>query len=281
MSFRIFILTVFILIARESFSQKLEFGLSSFASGYLGDINSTNLFYYKNFGAGIIGKYNFNPTWSLRLDLNQIKLSADDKDFVANRQRNLSFRNSISELSAMAEFNFFTLKPNKKRIKSSPYLIAGLGVIKHSPYVNYYGQKVFLRKLELENDAEGTPINYTALALIIPLGLGFKYNFKGAWTVAIECNYRTVLSDRIDNVGGYYSVDNYPQKHYPTNPIKRTNGSTDKFNNEDWLFLTDPSNNYPKNIRTLRGDAKKWDGYMTAGFTLTYAIKSSKCTWYN
>lgn len=247
----------------------------------MGDLNPTNPFYYTNIGAGLFYKYNFNSTWGLKLAFNQLSISARDQDFknVMSEHRKLSFNNHISELSLLTEFNYFNYHVGRKRKNYSPYLLGGIGIIKHSPYVNYGGNKFSLRELNIERNKDNNPIDYSLLALVIPLGFGFRYNIKGPWTVGLELNYRMVLSDNIDNISGYYPLDIPQNNELPTIKIKTKEGVFRDFDIKDWQFLTDPSNNYPKKNGTLRGDGKKWDGYMTTNFTLTYTWRNTKCTW--
>lgn len=279
--FRLLILTLCFLCAQETSAQQYEFGINGYASGYMGDINPRDPFYYTNGGAGLYAQYNVNPTWGWRIAFNQLTLVARDQDFNGSdaNQRKLSFINHISELSLLSEFHFFNYSVGGKHKSYSPYLIGGLGLIKHDPFVYYEGNKVTLRSLKLERDKENNPINYTVLAFVIPLGLGFKYNVKGPWTIGVELNYRIVLSDNIDNISGYYPKEDIQQQELPLIKIKNKEGTIRNFDTKDWQFLADPSANYIQNSGTLRGDAKQWDGYMTAGISLTYTMRNTKCTW--
>lgn len=278
---RVFILTICILIFKDTSAQKYEFGTSGYATSYLGDINPHNPFYYTGFGGGIFAKYNFNSTWGIRLDLNYLTLSGNDnKSTNSNqKQRNLAFDNHLSELSLLSEFNFFKFSATRKIRYFTPYLIGGLGIIKHNPFINYSNNKIYLRKLKLERNKQDQPINYSALALIIPLGLGFKYKWKRNWGIGIELNYRIALTDNIDNISGYYPKDILSSTSLPNIKLKNADGTIRLIDNSDLLKLTDPSNNTFNRRGTLRGDGKRWDGYMTTGFRITYSIHSTKCRW--
>lgn len=281
--FRLFILTVSILLSQEISAQTYELGAAGYATGYMGDINTSDLLYYKGAGAGIFVKYAINPTWGLRLAFNHLSVKANDSDFNNSNQirRNLSFHNNLSELSLLTDFQFLKFETGNSKNRFTPYLLAGVGIVRHDPFLYYADSKIYLRSLGLEQDKDNNPMSYTALAFIIPFGLGFKYNIKGPWTVGIESIYRVAFTDNIDNVSGYYR-DHIPSANdLPNITINNADGTIRSFDDHDWQFLGDPSNNYPKNIRTLRGDGKKWDGYMTTGLTLTYTWKSTACAWYN
>jgi len=276
-NYRLFILTVFILLSGKISAQRFETGGIGYVTSYMGDLNPSDVFYYKDYGLGIYTKYNLNDTWGIRLGINQLRLAANDKDF--NNGRNLSFQNNITELSLLSEFHFFNFKTEGKTSKFTPYVIGGLGIIKHDPYLYYKEKKFYLRTLKLEQDKSGENIHYSIFAFIIPLGLGFKYHIKGPWILGAECNYRIAFTNSIDNVSGYYSEEIPVAQNLPRVNVKNDDGSISTFNKNDWEFLTDPSNEYPKNIRTLRGNGKSWDGYLTTGLTLAYTWKSTACKW--
>lgn len=257
-------------------AQQYEFGVSAAGTGYMGDINTTNPFYFKNLGAGLFAKYNLNSTWGIKLGYNHLYLSARDQDFndLNQKQRNFQFNNQVSELALTAEFNFFKYIPGRELNRYTPYLIAGIAGIIHDPYVNYGSEKVLLRPLKLEADTAGKQLTFSKFALSIPIGVGFKYNLKGPWSLGIDVIYRTVLSDNIDGVSQYY-----------LNPDLNStvpNPNRNDLNAEEikLLALADPSGRLDINKGKARGDGKKFDGYMTAGITLSYTIISKKCYWW-
>ncbi len=271
---RIAILTLLSFILSDSYAQQYEFGVSGVGTGYMGDINVSNPFYLKNLGFGLFTKYNFNPTWGIRLGYSHLYLSARDQDFknLNQKLRNLQFNNTVSELAVTAEFNFFRYIAGRELNRYTPYILAGVAGIMHAPYVNYDAKKVLLNELYLEADKGGNPLTFSKFAVAIPLGVGFKYNIKGPWSVGAEAVYRTVLSDNIDGVSQYYLS---PDK------VKLPNPNKNELDINDVLFLADPSaGKLQINQGTARGDGKKFDGYMTAGLTLTYTIISKKCYWW-
>lgn len=271
---RIAILTIMSFILSSVYAQQYEFGVSGVGTGYMGDLNSTNPFYFKNLGAGLFAKYNFNPTWGVKIAYNHLYLFGDDQDFknLNQKQRNLQFNNKISELAVTGEFNFFKYIAGRQLNRYTPYLIGGVAALMHDPYVNYDSRKVLLRPLKLEADKDDSAVTYSKFAVAIPLGAGFKYNIKGPWSVGAEVIYRTVIGDYIDGVGQYYLSADHPV-------LLETNKNN--LNKEDLTFLADPSGGKLEiNQGRARGDGKKFDGYMTAGITLTYTIISKKCYWW-
>jgi opacity protein-like surface antigen len=228
----------------------------------MGDINNTDPLYYKNMGGGVFVKYNFNPTWGVRASFNYLPITGSDYDFENDYQqdRGLLFNNNLKEFSLIGEFNFFRFIAGRQANKQTPYLMAGAAVIHHNPYAYYNDEKIYFRDHPLEINSNGENVTYSTWAISIPIGLGYKYNIKGPWSIGAEINYRTVLSDHIDAVSQYYRMDaNLP---------------------EPWLTIADPTGQLATRGGTRRGDGKNLDGYMTAGLTLTYTLISRKCNWW-
>ena len=280
MRVRIGILLTLISILSAAYAQQYEFSVSAVGTGYMGDINPNNPLYYKNLGAGVSAKYNFNSTLGVHLGYSKLYISGADRDInqAFHQQRNLSFNNNISEISLIGEFNFFRYMPDQNLNVYTPYITLGIASVFHDPYILYNDNKIMLRDLRLEADAKGQPYVYNKVAVAIPVGIGFKYNIKGPWTLAADISYRTLLDDNIDNVSQYYpnlqSVDHLPHYDIVENGVKRA------FNQADWNLLADPSGMLTDNAGTSRGNGKKFDGYMTAGIKLSYTILSSKCYWW-
>ncbi|TJZ62751.1 PorT family protein [Sphingobacterium olei] len=263
-----YIIILFILCAQvKSHAQQYEFGITGFGTGYMGDINPDNPFYYQNIGGGLSVKYNLNPTWGIKAGFNYIALHGNDLDskFGAQQDRALQFNNNLKELSVTAEFNFFRFIAGRAINRYTPYLLAGVSVALHDPYINLDGTTIKLRELQLEYDAEHNPDKYSKIALSVPFGLGFKHNIRGPWSIGAEIIYRTTFNDNIDNVS----------KNYATSRPR-----TSAVSPETWDFLADPSGQLEEHRGKARGNGKNYDGFMTAGFTLTYTLISAKCYWW-
>lgn len=279
MSFlRVTILILFTLLSLEIYAQRYEIGANAAVTGYMGDINTTNPFYFKNYGGGLFVKYNLDPTWGVKLSANHLLISGNDEDFENDQQqiRNLKFSNQISELALALDFNFWTYFDSRHRSKLTPYLSAGLAIIKHDPYVYYDDSKVRLRPLKLEYDEASNSQIYPNWNLAIPLALGIKYKLNSMWAIGIEANYRIAFTDYLDNVSGAYATS-FPTAISFPNITVDPDGAARPFDRNDWRYLADPSHNLDTNAGTARGDGKRKDGYMTAGITLTYTIFDPNC----
>ena len=273
-----------LLLSFTAFGQQWEFGANFGGTGYMGDINPNNPFYYNNLGGGLNVKYNFDPTWGVRVQGNYLRIHGSDGDSnnAFQQNRNLLFSNDIWEMSAVGEFHFFRFVPNYDTYSFTPYLFLGVAAIRHNPYILHQDEKLHLMELMIDQDsyeAYDSPRNW---AVSIPYGFGLKYNLRGPWTIGVEVGYRTALTNRLDNVSGRYAYHNTEraltyqdvQTHNPG--INRHPG----MNQDLWEYLADPSGQLSNNYDKLRGSGGKYDGYMTAGLTITYSIVSSRCYWW-
>lgn len=244
-------------------AQRYEFGITGVGTGYMGDINNSNPLYYKNIGAGAFVKYNLNSTWGFRGAFNYLPIYGNDSDFPQGHHlsRGLQFSNNIKEFSVTSEFNFFKFIPGRQAYRYTPYIMAGVAAIFHNPYVYLDNEKVYLTDFPIEMNKDGEAYTFSTWAISIPIGVGFKYNISGPWSIGAEINYRTVLSDHIDAVSQYYLAPSSS----PT--YERT-------------IIADPTYRLSERAGTLRGDGKRLDGYMTAGLTLTYTLFSKNCEWW-
>ena len=279
MSFiRLAILTFISILSLHAQAQRYEIGIIGVATGYMGDLNTTDPFYFKNMGGGLFVKYNLDPTWGVKLSVNQLGISGKDLDFDNSNQqiRNLRFKNQLSEISFTVEYNFWTYYNSRHTSNFSPYILAGLGIMNHDPYVYYDENKIKLRPLKLEYDEATNAGLYSNWNMSIPVGLGFRYRLNSAWSIGIEASYRVAFTDYIDNVSKNYTTATAVNNTLPHVTVGREDNRR-PFDSNDWRYLADPSNNLTINAGTARGDGKNRDGYMTAGVTLTYTIFDANC----
>jgi len=248
-------------------AQDWEMGLSGGASGYMGDLNTSNFLQFNDWSAGILIKKNLSRTWAVRMNFLRANIwgnGVKNSNEVIKQQR-LFFQSPIYELSLVGEFNFFKFEPSFTQVSYSPYLFAGIAGFHFQPKsYNFDGDLVNLRNYQTEGVA------YNSLSLGIPFGAGFKYNLRGPFTLGVEIGYRIAFTDYLDDISGWY-ID---PADYPLN-------GDNAFQNQRNYFI-DPSvskigDRYPK---VQRGDGRKRDAYMIANFTLTYALFRAGCPVY-
>ena len=166
------------------FAQKIEVGAGLGAFNYKGDISPSFKFRFFKPGGSLFFRYNPSQALSLRAEAAAGLIGAEDrfsKDPV-QVQRNLSFRTRITEASAVAEYNFLDYQEKRFAVNWTPYVFGGLGISKFKPDV--------------------VTDNYKTSSLVLPYGVGIKYQIKRPWNIGLEYGTRKTFSDYYDNLGG-------------------------------------------------------------------------------
>ena len=174
----------FMATAHSVQAQKIEIGAGLGALNYKGDLSpSLRLRFFKPAGS-VFFRYNPSQAISLRAELMAGVIGADDnhsKD-PFQQARNLSFKSRIFEGSAVVEYNFLNFQERRFAVNWSPYVFGGLGLSKFNP--------------------EPQTTAYKTSTLVLPYGVGIKYQIARPWNIGIEYGARKTYSDYLDNLGG-------------------------------------------------------------------------------
>lgn len=165
-------------------AQKIEVGGGLGVFNYKGDISPSFKFRFFKPGGSLFFRYNPNQALSLRAELAAGLIGAADqysKD-PFQKARNMSFRTRITEASAVAEYNFLDYQEKRFAINWTPYVFGGLGISKFKPDV--------------------VTDSYKTNSLVIPYGVGIKYQIRRPWNIGLEYGTRKTFSDYYDNLGG-------------------------------------------------------------------------------
>ena len=165
---------------------KFEIGAGLGMSGYLGDMNRSNLFKHPGFAAGALFRYIIDYRWALKANLYTAGLSGNSADFsdVFPGGVTHKFNSQVYDLGAQMEFNFFNY---------------GIGYT----YKNLYRVTAYLVA-----DIGGTLSacdGKTSMALSIPMGAGVKFKVKERLNLGFEFTMRKVFGDKVDN----FSLDDF------------------------------------------------------------------------
>ncbi len=242
---QLIIFNYLLLISVFAFSQsrtkyKYEFIGGIGPSGFLGDLGGSygsgshfikdyNLLSSRFcFDAGV--RYKIAPRFAVKGMLSLAMVSGNDdlsKDMI-RQNRNLNFRSPIIELSAQAEYYFFSevsknlytiggLKSKKKKKKLSGYIFAGVGTFYYSPAEKLNGVWYSIRKYHVEGQGlPGGPKQFSNFNIALPIGLGFKESINKKWSVGAEFGYRKTFTDYIDGVShNYYDKTKLTQAYGP------------------------------------------------------------------
>lgn len=205
---KLLLISVFFIPYLSVISQiKIDVGGFVGGSFYLGDINTSRLFYSTKIAGGALYRYNFNPRYALRGSIIYGNLSGNDKDFSNQYQqlRNQSFNTPLVDVTFQAEFNFLPYVVASDKNTYSSYILSG---------VSYFM----------------VPNTNTPHQLAIPLGMGLKFNLKRNWAAGVEWSFRKTFTDDIDGLDGKsFFMDTHKQTGFA--------------NNRDWysfcgIFLT-------------------------------------------
>ncbi|MFY7888307.1 MAG: DUF6089 family protein [Spirosomataceae bacterium] len=169
----------------ELVAQKIEIGAGVGAMNYKGDMSPSLNPSLAKLGGNIMFRYNLKRDLSFRASATMGSIYGDDKKVSDpfNQQRGLSFTSQITELALLAEYNFFTYQYNRYHKDWSPYVFGGVGFMKFTP---------------------NTPVvyEYRQNQVVLPFGVGIKYNLHGPWDLNLEFGTRKTFTDYLDNLGG-------------------------------------------------------------------------------
>lgn len=256
------IFVVVLLSAVDCFAQTWEAELFGGASGYMGDINSVRVYKVTDPAYGVAMKRNFDGFWSASINGIRGRIQGNDADSPSayQRARNLSFFSSITEVSAMVEFNFFNYLPGTEHAinhhRVTPFLFAGIGGVFFSPKTIYKGSEYELQPYQTEG------VLYSLSSFSIPYGAGVKYNIKSNWSVAFKIGYRLTLTDYLDDVSGKYSAS-------------VINGTAALFRDRSGEIDGSVINRGVPG--TQRGDLRGTDAYFFTGFGISYTFVNHRC----
>jgi len=241
-------------------SQDLEFGLAGGGSYYLGDLNPAKHFQNIRLSYGALARYNIDSRWAVKLAVMMGSVEADASQGTPFIQTlGLSFSSNITDISAMAEFNFLPYFTGSERNRISPYIYAGVSLFFFNPRAG----GVYLRELgtEGQNDPEMERKGYSTYNFSIPFGLGVKIGLAERLGLQVYWEMHKTFMDYLDDVSTTFYLD----------------GSViDKDNVTE--YYSDPLMNHEPDME--RGDPKTKDWFAFFGVALTYKFNlpgSKKC----
>ena len=249
-------------------AQKSEFGIGLGFSTYYGDLSSDVLInnLKQSHPAGqIYYNYYISKYFNTRIALGHGTISGDDAfaEDIAQKERNLSFKSSITELSGLVEFNVLGLD-----YLINPYLFSGVNMFHFNPKTVYKGQWVYLQPLGTEGQGselhpDRRKYNLTDISLVF--GGGIKIKLSSSLMMSFELGWRRSNTDYLDDVSKDYV--GYTE-------LNRTNGQMA-------ADLSDRTNEYYgkseislRPAGSKRGNNKAIDYYTMSFLNIAYTIHS-------
>lgn len=203
------ILVLFTCISFSGNAQNPEIGLMGGGMYYLGDLNPLSNFKCTHLTGTLFFRMNPGNRLNYRFQVSYGNVSGADSlssnDFTKNR--NLSFKSPITEVSTILEINFVPFVPgDKKKFYATPYLMFGLGIFKMNPQAELNGNWFDLQSLGTEG--QGSKLSnekkYRLTQPVIPVGIGFKGNLSKRFIIGFEYLIRKTFTDYLDDVSGDY-----------------------------------------------------------------------------
>ena len=161
-----------------------ELGVFAGGANYVGDVGSTSYIAPKDLALGVLYKWNRSPRHSWRASFTYARISGDDADAAGRKQRDNSFKNTVKELSAGMEFNFFDFNLHESGFKVTPYIYTGLSYF-------WYDEKY------MDNNREAVDYDNSS-SLAIPMTVGVKAHIAQDFTVGFEVGARYTFTDNLD-----------------------------------------------------------------------------------
>jgi hypothetical protein len=169
---------------KTTLAQRVEFGAGLGGFNYKGDIAPHLRLKFFKPGGSVFFRYNPNSALSLRAELAGGLIGAKDEASKDPYQqiRNMSFNTRVFEGSAVAEYNFLDYQDRRFVVNWTPYVFGGVGLNTFKPDVKTG--------------------DYKTSGLVLPYGVGIKYQIRRPWNIGIEYGARKTFTDYLDNLGG-------------------------------------------------------------------------------
>ncbi len=198
------------------------------------------------------------------------------------RNRNLSFKSDVYELSLVYEFHLFSEElghvydlrgvQGTKSSRVGFYLFAGVGGFYFDPKAPLENTWVRLKPLGTEGQGlPGGAPEYNNIQVCIPMGVGIRKALSKQLSVGLELQYTKTFTDYIDDVSTVY-YDNEaleaahgPEAAYLANPSLR-----------DPLLIADLDGFDPTGTNQQRGDEKDKDAYLFLKAQVHYKLVKYK-----
>jgi hypothetical protein len=214
LSFRkkiILIYSLIIIAAQYSYTQTLELGILVGGSNYQGDLASSEfkvITKQTDLALGGFLRYNFNESFSLKLQVVSTELHADDANssFDVLKQRNLRFFSPLLDASLRFEWQFLeNLLEYEQAIR--PYVAFGGSFFTFKPQAHYKGQIYELQPLHTEG--QGLPSfpdrkPYNLYNASVVGGLGLKFVLNEDITIGLDFSIHYTFTDYLDDVSTTY-----------------------------------------------------------------------------
>lgn len=174
-----------------------------------------------NISGGLFFSAMYKNALGVRVEGTYGKVSADDNVLKgvtgiasARYNRNLNFRSTIAEISAMAEIHPLYIfvdwaERDEAPPRYSPYLLAGVGYFSYNPQGKVPGTDRWVDLQPLSTEGQGFSNHpdrpkYKLQQVNYPVGFGIKHDISRTLNLRLEGIYRILNTDYLDDVSKTY-----------------------------------------------------------------------------
>ncbi len=189
------LLVTFTITTGESqITQRSEVGFGLGTFNYTGDLARNYNFAFSQPAATILYRHNVSKVISFRAAFTAGKISVSEAQAPIDAfalKRNASFDIFLTEISGVYEYHFLDWRDDRRRLRFTPYLFAGLGLFSIS-------------------GVQTKTTQYSNVQMAIPFGGGIKYVLNPKYYLSLEFGVRKTFFDYLDNISeGDPSFKNY------------------------------------------------------------------------
>lgn len=253
------------------------------------------------FMGGLFFRYSAHPSFAFRIggyygtlyatdmwNKSKAQTAANIEDDSYQRYlRNQSIRANTWEGSFLFEIAPLRFNPESRSAmrRFQPLLLLGVAGMHFKPQAEYIDRNyvnrgyVDLYDLNVEGTGlssgiyKGAPPKYSLWQIVVPAGLGVRWDIGKRLSLGVEWLYRYTFTDYLDNVSGDY-VDPAMYSKYLT-PEKAALAK--EMQDKTWLINKHlPSHSAGEK----RGNSSNNDSYSTFGLTLIFKIPGKKVPWW-
>lgn len=181
------LLCVSVVITMQAQDYRYEVGAGVGMSGYLGDVNKSNVLQSPGLAGGLVFRYLPSTRWAVKASATVAGISGNsaENNMVFPDGQTYSFNSTLCDVGAQIEFNFlnYGIGATYMKLKRiTPYATLGLGGV----YASASGKSSF--------------------TMNIPMGVGVKYKLKERLNLGFEFTMRKAFGDKLDGLSDLNGV---------------------------------------------------------------------------
>jgi hypothetical protein len=162
-----------------------ELGIFAGGANYIGDVGPTTYIAPEDLAVGVMYRWNRSPRHAWRASFTYGELSSKDadSDVSGRKQRGNEFKNTVKEISAGLEFNFFDFNLHEDGFKATPYIYSGLSY--------FWFDEKYMNNQQARDYTNGS-------SLAIPMTVGIKAHIARHLVLGLEAGARYTFTDNLD-----------------------------------------------------------------------------------